>query len=195
MNRLTIALIALLFVLPVALSYVLYSIGWRPAGTVNHGELIEPPRDIRDVSLQTLGGKTIRFTDLNGKWTLIYFGSAKCLAPCERNLYKMRQVRLAQGDDAERVQRVFVVTDTRALDWLRYTLKEYPGMRVLIGPTDNVKALARQFALPVGTPLEGLDRIYVIDPLGKLMMSYPVDADPGGIRKDLARLLKVSRIG
>lgn len=195
MSRLKIALIALVFMLPVAISYILYSIGWQPASTINHGELVEPARSISDVSLQTLAGTRIRFLDLRRKWSLIYFGSAECLSPCERNLYKMQQVRLAQGKNADRIQRVFVVTDTRALDLLRYTLKEYPGMQVLTGPAENVKALAEQFVLPVGTPLDDLDRIYLVDPTGNLMMSYPADADPSGMRKDLARLLKVSQIG
>lgn len=195
MSKLKIALIGLIFILPVALSYTLYSVGWRPAGTVNYGELVEPARSIRDVSLQTLDGGKIRFLDLQRKWALIYFGAAECLPACERNLYKMRQVRLAQGKNAGRIQRVFIVTDTRALPLLRYTVKEYPEMHVIVGPGENVKTLARQFKLPAGSPLDGLDRIYVVDPTGKLMMSYPADADPSGMRKDLKRLLKISQIG
>jgi hypothetical protein len=39
------------------------------------------------------------------------------------------------------------------------------------------------------------DRIYLVDPLGNLMMSYPGDADATGMKKDLQRLLKVSQIG
>ncbi len=195
MSRLKIVLIAVVFTLPVALSYVLYSIGWRPVSTMNHGELIEPARSIRDVRLQTLDGTEVRFFDLRAKWNLIYFGSAQCLRTCESNLYKMRQVRLAQGKNADRIQHVFILTDPRALDLLGDTLKQYPRMQVLTGPPENVKELAGQFALPVGTPLDGLERIYVVDPAGKLMMSYPADADATGIRKDLARLLKVSQIG
>ncbi|MFQ6024544.1 MAG: SCO family protein [Acidiferrobacterales bacterium] len=195
MSKLKIALIGLVFILPVALSYTLYSLGWRPSGTVNRGELIDPSRSIRDVSLQTLDGGKIRFHDLRRRWSLIYFGPAECLSPCELNLYKMRQVRLAQGKNADRIRRLFIVTDMRALDLLRATLKEYPGMQVITGPTENVKTLAAQFTLPVGSPLDALDRIYVLDPKGNLMMSYPADADPSGMRKDLARLLKVSRIG
>ncbi|MFQ5994569.1 MAG: SCO family protein [Acidiferrobacterales bacterium] len=195
MNKLTIALVFLVFAVPITLSYVLYLSGWRPEGTANHGELVQPPRAIQDVRLETLEGAPIRFADLRRKWALVYFGSAECLAPCERNLYKMRQIQLAQGKHADRVQRLFILTDTRAVHRLRALLEGYPGMRVIAGPTENVGALARQFALPVGTPLDGLDRVYVVDPAGNWMMTYPVDADPSGMRKDLKRLLKVSQIG
>ncbi len=91
--------------------------------------------------------------------------------------------------------RVFVVTDATALDWLRYTLKDYPGMEIFTGPAAAVRALAEQFVLPGGGPPDRLHRVYVVDPLGNLMMSYPADADPSRMNKDLSFLLKASHIG
>ncbi|MFB3128959.1 MAG: SCO family protein [Lysobacteraceae bacterium] len=190
-----IILLVVLFALPFILAYGLYWYGWRPGGTINHGELVQPARPIADALLRTLEGRDIRFHDLRRKWVLVYFGSSQCGEACERNLYKMRQVRLAQGKDADRILRVFLVTDTHTLDRLRPKLAQYPGMQVITGPAENVKTLAQQFALPAGSPLDGLERIYVVDPLGNLMMSYPAGADASGVRKDLVRLLKVSQIG
>ena len=195
MKKSTIVLLVMLFIFPVAASFILYATGWRPSGTINHGELVQPARPIKDFALMRLDGKQMRLADLRKKWTLIYFGSAECLSPCKDNLYKMRQVRLSLGGEGTRVQRMFVVTDTNALDLLKYELKEYPNMAVVTGPAKSIEALANQFDLPVGTPLDNLERIYVVDPLGLLMMSYPAGADPSGMRKDLKRLLKVSRIG
>jgi cytochrome oxidase Cu insertion factor (SCO1/SenC/PrrC family) len=194
-SRRKILLLAALFTLPVIVAYALYFSGWRPAATGNHGELVQPVRPIADASLTRLDGGSMRFRELHGKWTLITFSAAECLKPCERNLYNMRQVIAAQGDKAERVQSVLVVTDLKALDLLRYAVKDYPGMHAIVGPPEAVSALARQFTLPTGSPLDNLNRIYVVDPLGNFMMSYPADADPNGIRKDLARLLRASRIG
>jgi cytochrome oxidase Cu insertion factor (SCO1/SenC/PrrC family) len=191
----TLILLVLLFIFPVAASFILYASGWRPSGTINHGELVEPARPIENINLTRLDGSQMRFADLKKKWTLVYFGSAECLTPCKDNLYKMRQVRLSLGADGTRVQRLFVVTNPKALARLRYELKEHPGMAVVTGPAKNVEALANQFHLPAGTPFDDLERIYVVDPLGLLMMSYPADADPSAMRKDLKRLLKVSRIG
>jgi cytochrome oxidase Cu insertion factor (SCO1/SenC/PrrC family) len=188
-------ILALLFVLPVALAVVLYISGWRPSGTVNHGELMQPARPIGDAAFRTLDGKETSFSELTRKkWSLVYFGSAECLKRCEQDLYKMRQVHLAQGKETERVQRVFVVTDAKALDLLRYTLKDYPGMIVLTGPA-AVRRLASQFSVPAGSALDGLDRMYLVDPLGNFMLHYAPDADASGMRKDLVRLLKVSQVG
>jgi len=194
-GRRKILLIALAAALPMAIAYTLFYSGWRPGSTANYGELVQPARPIADAALQTLDKKKIRFSEWRGKWTLITFSTAECLSPCEKNLYNLRQVIAAQGEEAQRVQSVFIVTDPKALVWLHYAIKDYPGMQVIVGPTEDVKALARQFVLPDGSPPEGGQRIYLVDPLGNLMMSYPAGADPTGMRKDLSRLLRVSRIG
>lgn len=193
--RRKILLLAALFALPVVVAYALYFSGWRPASFGNHGELVQPARPIADAALMLLDGKTVRFSELHGKWALIAFSAAECLSPCERNLVKMRQVIAAQGKEAERIQSLLIVKDARTRDWLNDTIKDYPGMRAVVGPPEAVEALARQFVLPAGSPLDNLNRIYVVDPLGNFMMSYPADADGSGMRKDLARLLRVSRIG
>jgi cytochrome oxidase Cu insertion factor (SCO1/SenC/PrrC family) len=191
-DKYQIPLLLLVFIAPIVVAFF-----WKPTSFMNSGELINPPRAITDVTLQSLDGKPVKFSDLKSKWTLIYFGPAACKkdSPCPASLYKMRQVRLAQGKNADRVQYVFVVTDPKGLDKLRAMLPDYPTMRVLTGAPKAIKALSDQFALKQGTPLEGTGRIYMVDPLGNLMMSYTADADATGMRKDLNRLLRVSRAG
>lgn len=194
-GRWVLALLALLFFGGMIASVILVESGWRPTRTKNHGELVQPARPLADVDLQRLDDGPVRLSELHGKWSLVYFGPAECLTPCESDLYKMRQVVAAQGREAYRVRRVFVITDMKAVDALRYTLKEYPGMEVLTGAPDEVARLAEQFRLPSGSPLDHRHRVYVIDPRGNFMMSYPADADPKGMNKDLSLLLRASQIG
>jgi cytochrome oxidase Cu insertion factor (SCO1/SenC/PrrC family) len=194
-SRRKLLLIAALFALPMLVAYALYYSGWRPEAVHPHGELVQPARPVADAALVLLDGKSMRFSELRGKWTLVTFSAAECLSPCERNLVKMRQVIAAQGKEAERIQSILIVKDAKMRDWLNYAVKDYPGMRAVIGPPEAFDALARQFALPAGSPLDNLNRIYLVDPLGNFMMSYPADADPTGMRKDLAKLLRVSQIG
>jgi len=194
-GRRRLLLLAALLLLPVLVAYGLYYSGWRPSSTANHGELLQPARPVQDVTLTLLGGESIRFSHWHGKWTLLLFSTAECLKPCERNLNNIRQIIAAQGKEAHRVRGALVVTDGKALDWLRYAIKDYPGMQVIIGPPAAVNLLARQFVLPAGSPLENLNRVYLVDPSGNFMMSYPADADPTGMNKDIKRLLRVSQIG
>lgn len=192
---LIVAALVVLFAGGFIASYALLASGWRPLATSNYGELVEPPREIRDVKLLDAAGRDVSFAAYKGKWTLLYFGPAECLRACTDNLYKMRQITAAQGLEARRIQRVFVVTDAAARDLLRYTMADYPGTDLLFGDADAVRALASQFRLGAGSPLDRLDRVYVVDPLGNFMMSYARDADPRGMNKDLARLLRASHIG
>ncbi len=193
--RRTLVLLFIVFALPVVIAYALYFSGWRPEGSGNYGQLVQPPRPLPDLTLTTLDSSTIRLEALRGKWSLVIFAAAECLKPCEANLDKMQRVVLAQGENAERVRPVFVVTDARARDWLHYAIKDYPGTLVLTGPPPAVRALSAHFALAPGAAPEGLNRLYLVDPIGNFMMSWPADADANRVRKDLARLLRVSQVG
>jgi len=42
---------------------------------------------------------------------------------------------------------------------------------------------------------QGSGWIYLVDPLGNLLMRYPTTVKPGGMLKDLKRLLRLSKIG
>lgn len=194
-GRWVLVALALLFGSGVVASFVLVESGWRPSKTKNYGELVQPARPIEDARLARLEGGTMRFAELRGRWTLVYFGPARCPQRCVDNLYKMRQITAAQGKEAHRVQRLFIVTDTRGTEGLRGVLADYPGMLAATAGPDELRRLAEQFRLPQGTPLDGLDRVYVVDPLGNLMMSYPAEADPRGMNKDLGFLLRASQIG
>jgi cytochrome oxidase Cu insertion factor (SCO1/SenC/PrrC family) len=193
--RRRLVLLFVVFALPVAIAYALYFSGWRPETAGNYGELVQPPRPLPDLTLTTLEGGTLRLEALRGRWSLVIFAAASCPKPCEVSLDKVHRVILAQGENAGRVRPVLVVTDARAADWLYYAIKDYPGTLVLLGPPPAVRALATHFELAPGASPEGFNRLYLVDPLGNFMLSWPADADANRMRKDLARLLRVSRVG
>lgn len=193
--KLALGAVVVLFVSGFLIAYVLTHSGWRPSTTKNYGELVEPVRPVRDVVLSDANGQVVPAGTFRGKWTLVYFGSAECLKPCTENLYKLRQLVAAQGREAHRVQSVFVVTNPAARDMLRYALADYPDIRTLFGSPEALRTLAEQFSLSAGSPLDGLHRIYVVDPLGNFMMSYAADADLSRMNKDLKLLLRASHIG
>lgn len=193
-NRKILMLVAAIFILPVAASMSLYMTKWRPASTGNHGELIQPVRPIGDKVLQSLDGKPVNLKELHGKWTMLQFGASTCSDECIKRLYYMRQVQIAQGKEADRVQRVFIVTDTKAADALKVKLADYPDMHVWTGGGSELTALAQSFGVP-DEKLAEKQGIYLIDPLGNVMMRYAPGADPAGMRKDIVRLLKYSWVG
>jgi cytochrome oxidase Cu insertion factor (SCO1/SenC/PrrC family) len=192
--RIKMLLLAVIFLVPIGYAVYLKLTGWRPTETTNYGNLVVPAIPLKDVKLTTMGGKEASLRDFEHHWLLVTFGKAPCRDACEQNIYKMRQTHIAQGKYQMRIRRLLVLTgDPAAVTKDRF--KDYPGMVVVTGPVQGVRDLGRQFVTPDGTALDGRDHIYLVDPLGNLMMSYDADADANGIRKDLGRLLRVSRIG
>lgn len=181
-------LLAVLFFLPVALAAGLHLSGWRPAPSAAHGSLVLPPQPVADVVLGEVGGKPVSLGSFRSRWTLLYFGPAECPADCRRSLHAMRQVHIAQGKELERVQRVFVACGPTPPGGQDRLARDFPGMAVVAasGAGDGG-------SWPERWPREG--RIFLVDPMGNLVMFYEPNADPGGMRKDLARLLSYSWVG
>jgi len=158
---------------------------WQPQGGMNYGELV-PPRRLIDPPLRHLDQRAFRLSELRGRWILLQLDASDCAEACRAKMYNMRQVRLAQGREMDRVERVWLILDEAPLE--TQLMREYDGTRMLRAADSPLIA---EFP-PVGG---ARDHVYVIDPLGNLMLRFPRNADPGRMHKDLARLLKVSRIG
>ncbi|HEX3847394.1 MAG TPA: hypothetical protein VHV81_08415 [Steroidobacteraceae bacterium] len=186
--------LALFFFVPLAVSFYLYygQKTWRPLGHVNHGVLIEPARPVPPLALPLQNGGTTRPNFLQGKWTLLYAETGTCLESCRKRLYDMRQVRTALDRDMDRVQRVFLAAHLDDPTLLSTLHDLHPDLVVV-----RLDAAAGPLIalLPGGAGAPGADRIYVIDPLGNLMMWYAADAKPKGLLEDMKRLLRLSSIG
>ena len=194
--------LALLFFAPLALAfYLYYGHGtWHPGGRVNAGDLVNPARPLPALALPlwtsasaVTGGNTDP-NFLKGKWTFLYVGIGQCDAACLGRLYDTRQIRIALDRDMKRVQRV-LIADAGCCD-AQFLRDQHPDLIALRASP----AAAPLFSLlPVydGTGPEPFakSRVYVVDPLGNLMMSYAPDAKAKGMLEDMKRLLRLSSIG
>jgi cytochrome oxidase Cu insertion factor (SCO1/SenC/PrrC family) len=186
-----------------AVTVLPYVLGWWyfshqdavPLGEAgNKGDLVTPVRELPALPLETLEGETAATGDLLGKWTLIAVGPGACSEACERDLYFLRQIRRAMGEERFRVQRLYLATDAEDLRGLREKLAaEYEGTRVVTGPAASRERLLE--LLRVNGIEDPTGARFIVDPLGNLMMSYPADSNPEDTADDLRRLLELSRIG
>lgn len=192
-GRRSLILLILLFSAPLVAAYFVnqYLQDRGEFRTRNYGELVVPARPLTDVALQKHPAGTFSFSDLRGKWLLVHLGSADCDPACEATLYKMRQSRLAQGEERDRVQRLYISRSGKPAPSLARALAAHAGMTVAYGDDVAVDAVLRQFRLEDGD----LAELYIVDPLGNLMMSYPPGFGAKGLVKDLTLLLKASQIG
>jgi cytochrome oxidase Cu insertion factor (SCO1/SenC/PrrC family) len=189
-NLRMLAVLAGLFLLPLAVAFwMYYGTAWRPARRVNHGELIIPARPLPAAHLQpAVMQDTVPAELFHRKWSLVYVGDGRCDDACRKALYVMRQTRLSLNNEMSRVDRVFLATaQCCARDYLA---PEYPGLLVLDATGPSASPLLGVF--PVN---EREQSLFVVDPLGNLMMSYDVRQNPKGLLQDLKKLLSLSHIG
>jgi cytochrome oxidase Cu insertion factor (SCO1/SenC/PrrC family) len=187
-NFRTVFALAGLFLLPLLLSFWLYyGLRWRPQAMSNHGELIAPVRRLPDVTLVDSAGATQSHI-FQGRWTLVYVGDGACDANCHVVLFFMRQTRLSLNNEMSRVQRVFLTT-ANCCD-RAFLAAQHPGLRVLDASQAAAQPVLAQFP-----PAGRAQALYVVDPLGNLMMRYDARLPPQGLLEDLKRLLQLSHIG
>lgn len=172
------------FVVPVVAAYLAY-FGWRPAGHTNYGALLTAT-PLQQTQGAVLDGQPYTLDTLQGKWVMVHVGPAQCDADCAKQLYLMRQTRITQGKGQSRIERLWVLTDAVTPD--AKLLQAHSGLHVWRPETS---AFVEQF--PAGNNRAG--HIYLVDPLGNLMLRFPENPDPKGMMKDLKLLLKASQIG
>ena len=180
-------LIAVACLAPLALALVAYYVpnAFTREMLVNpERTLLSSPVPLPAVPLRTAGGATApdwaRY-----RWSLIYARITPCEGRCAADLGRLTAVYLALGRNRARVQRVLLLGDE--------TFSMTGDPELLVGYLDA----ARDVELVGALGREGLEqgRIFVVDPLGNLVMSYPPAPDQAQLLRDLERLLEVSRIG
>jgi len=197
-NLRTLAALTSLFLLPLVMAFVIYyGTGWRPSAHVNHGRLIDPPRPLPAVTLPRVGvdspggaapgAAQATAGALRSRWSLVYVGAGECDTACRQALYVMRQTRLGLNNDMTRVERVFLVSG--ACCDRTFLAREHPGLQVLDASAPAAQPLLAQF------PAERAHTLFVVDPLGNLMLDYDARGDPHGLLEDLKKLLRLSHIG
>jgi hypothetical protein len=183
-GRRTLLMLALVCAAPVMASYAAYY-WFRPEGRVNYGELLDvgPAQDVAGALAD--GGK-FRLSDYRGRWLFLTADPGACEGACQRKLYATRQARTIQGREQDRVARVWL-QEAGAPALAPQLLAQHPGLVAARIDPGQWMALSGVFGQP--------QSIYLIDPLGNVVLRYPADPDIRRMARDLERLLRASRIG
>lgn len=186
-NRLQLALVILIPSIAMGLAWLMYFTGaWIPEGRTNKGELLLPPAQLSALKLQGADAD-VKPEEAEGLWRVVVFGSTRCNeSQCQDSLYKTRQVHIALGKEAERVTRFFIAPEkpepSAELE------AEHPGIYWLKADSGTIQTT-------LGLKQWPENRVFIIDPVGNLIMGYQVEQSGGDLLNDLKKLLKASNIG
>ena len=176
-GRLMLVALFVLFFGTAFVAVMLRMSGYMPAGLKNHGELLQPPTDLRQLQPLLADGRPYEWNPTARIWRIVAAPPADCGAACGELLAELDKVWQLFGHNADSVEVLWLgplPAGTPALPELRQ-LQDDAALRAALPRVDD----------PAGIPL------YVIDPNGFVVLRYPPHADPSGLRTDVARLLKL----
>ena len=181
-------LVLLVCAAPLIASYFAYYVV-KPERRSNYGTLLDQrAHPIPGMATTTLDGRPMPLQQFKGKWVMLMTGSGACAQACQQQLFTMRQLRLMQGKEMDRIERVWLITDREPLDTI--VIREFDGTHML-----RADGAAVTQWLPADPGTRTTDHIYLVDPLGHLMMRFPANPEPRKVYKDIYKLLKASAVG
>lgn len=182
-------LMLIFFVVPIIVVIMMYRLNWKPTG-VSIGELVTPARLLNSsVVLQDSEAKVLPPQFWKQKWSIVLV-AGDCQQQCLDKLHDMRQLHVSLYKDIDRTKRVLITT-TQDVSKIK---SDYPDLTVINKPRTNVTYFSQQFAIN-NEDVTMSNRLYLVDPLGHLMMSYQPSVPLADVRKDITRLLRYSWAG
>lgn len=191
-NRRSILIIFGLSIIPFCFAWYLSKNPSLVAKGTSNGELVIPVITTERVEMtgfDTFSSENIK--ELLGHWLLVnVIPNQDCNALCIDAIHKTKQLRLMLNKDLTRVRRLvllFKESDPElAKNWWQ----------------NDTRLLHIKPTLSLVTKLEGIRKgavadgmLFLIDPLGNIMMQYEAGFDPYEVKRDLKKLLRISQIG
>ncbi|HWS78021.1 MAG TPA: hypothetical protein VN205_06555 [Thermomonas sp.] len=155
--------------------------GWRPEGSKNRGEMLQPYGDLREYAPTLAGGGAYGWKDEPRIWRIVAMPrdcDGARTADCARLLADLDKVWRLMNKDADRVHVLWAGA--------------VPTGVVLPSEVRVVRADAGLRAGLAGSDAAGGDAAWLVDPNGFVVLRYAPGFDPGDLRTDLARLLKIN---
>jgi hypothetical protein len=177
LSRITLVVVALLFLSPFIIALVLNRLGWHPDGTRNNGELVQPPQLLGELTLRDRESGSLTLKNPDHRWTLLMRVPTACDEICATRLDELHRVRLSLGRHAPRL--VIRLIAPAVMPPLPESLRTLDDA--------SVDALAAQ--APVLAQAADWTA-FLVDDKSYLMMMFPPTLEARLIRRDLGRLIR-----
>ena len=184
---------AVIFVLPFTIAKTMHLLNVHPASH-SYGTLVTPPHALTIPALQDVQGKEIKPQQWLKIWSIVTIDAMGCEEACQAQVHLLKQIHTSLDKDIKRVQRVLLAPSIKA-DTAKALQKQYPDLIILAGVDAQSAQLMAAFNTTENGAVPSKGRVYLVDPLGNLMMTYPAVMNPKGMLTDLKKLLKNSWAG
>ena len=154
--------------------------------TTNRGQLIKPPIEVDESSLEMVSVSNLKSESLDGTWTLLVFNDGLCNQTCRDHYLALHNVHIATNKDMDRLRRIVVTAPNTRLPEAIAEDKSLEHRTVSVQWAQKVTGTANPFR-DAG--------VHIIDPRGFVFMRYTRTQHPSDVLKDLKRLLKISKVG
>lgn len=180
-------MLAVVFLLPFTIAATLHLLDIRPSGK-SFGHLITPPVNLNiPVLNHVLQDKPFQAERWSKIWNIVMIDDGNCAESCQENVDKINRVYRTLPKEADRIQHLLLLTGSIDLEKVNALQSKYPKLIILSGNSEEQQDYFNYFR-----DAAQQDSVYLVDPLNNLMMDYPADLEPKGLRGDLVRLLKNS---
>ena len=180
-NRTMLLVIVGLFFGTLLVAGVLRFSGWQPPATQAHGELLQPPADLRAQTPHLADGQPYRWDPAARTWRIVVAPPAGCTDPCVALSRQLDTVWRLLGQESDRVHVLWLGAPPAGAT-------QFPALRVLQADPELRARLPR--VQPAVGESAGVP-VYVVDPNGFVILRYAPGFDLGGLRADMAKLLKL----
>jgi hypothetical protein len=181
-NRTMLLVIVGLFFGTLLVAGVLRFSGWQPPATQAHGELLQPPVDLRVQVPHLADGRAYPWEPAARIWRIVVAPAPGCVAACIALSRQLDKVWRLLGQDSDRVHVLWLGEPPAGAT-------RFAALRVLADDPALRMKLPRALPAP-GEASAGVP-VYVVDPNGFVILRYAPGFDPGGLRTDMAKLLKL----
>ncbi len=202
--RLALLIIAAMFLLPLLLAWLMYSgsLNFKPASTRNLGTLIEPPVPI-DWTVTILlpgeanlaAGRDQGSVVFSEHWVILQPVPAGCDDPCLKEVSNLRQIHRASGRQQFRIRLALLLDESSPSDQAQNPVGHLPKISFNHGSLQaSCRKLWPEYSRIFPARPDRQKGVYMIDPLGNIMMYYQAGSDPNYIKQDMKRLLTWSKL-
>ena len=192
MNKgfITALLIFLTPIIVITVSTVWYYSGYGPEEKVNYGRLLSDPIDVGTLDLE-LDYQNLNVDSMERKWMLVHFINDACLESCADLIYVARQVNVLLARQQTRVKR-YIAAPIEVKPKLENFFTTYQDLNFI--EVKDKSATIREFKKNGIDPF-AQPNMFVIDPIGNIILHYSGEVDGKKLLADLKKLLGASKIG